>query len=325
MIAPGFVEDALDCLRRQGRAVAPVLAGAGLSAPLAGPVSADQYGRLWLLMAEALDDEFFGLAARPMRPGAFVLLCHAVLHAGTLERALHRALRFLAVVLEDPVGTLQLQDGAAQVLLTDRGAPRSAFAHRTYWLILHGLACWLVGRRIPLRRVDFAGPPPGRRADYRLFFGAPVHFDQPHSRLVFDAAYLALPVKRSEAALRAFLRGAPANLLVRYRHDTGLATRIRAQLRTTAPADWPTFEALAARLGRAPATLRRHLRAEGQSFAALKDEIRAELAQALLRGTDRSATRIATDLGFSEPSAFHRAFRKWTGQSPGAFRRAQAG
>ena len=69
-----------------------------------------------------------------------------------------------------------------------------------------GIACWLIGRRIPLRRIDFSCPAPEHRADYHQFFGAPVHFSQPQSRLAFDARYLALPTIRSEPALRQFLR-----------------------------------------------------------------------------------------------------------------------
>ena len=322
MISPGFVEDALDCLRRQGIAVKPLLREAGLPETVTEPVSAEQYGTLWLAMAVAADDEFFGLGARPMRPGSFTLLGHCVLHAGTLERALRRALRFLRVVLDDPHGVLLVQEREAVIELVNDGPPRTAFAYRTFWLILHGIACWLVGRRIPLHRVDLACAPPEHRADYGSFFGAPVHFHQSVSRLSFDAAHLALPTIRSERALRVFLRGAPANILVHYRHEAGLVSGIRAELRRTDPADWPDFETLARGMRMPPATLRRRLRAEGQSFRSLKDEIRRATAVRLLRDSPRSVAAIAADVGFTEPSAFHRAFRKWTGESPTAFRRA---
>lgn len=320
MIPPGFVEDALECLRRQGIDSGPLLARAGLSDPVTEAVTPVQYGQLWLAMAAATDDEFFGLAAHPMRHGSFALMCQAALHAGSLDKALRRSLRFLRVVLDDPWGKLVVDNGQAQVILTNQGEPRTAFAYRTFWLILHGVACWLIGRRIPLSRVDFACPPPDHRTDYRQFFGAPVRFDQANSRLCFDAEYLALPTIRTETHLRAFLARAPANILVRYRHDTGMAARVRATLRQTTPADWPTLDALATRWRIPTVTLRRRLRAEGQSFQVIKDDIRAVLARALLRDSGRAVADIAADLGYTEPSAFHRAFRKWTGTSPGAFR-----
>ena len=67
--------------------------------------------------------------------------------------------------------------------------------------------------------------------------------------------------------------------------------------------------------------MRHRLRQEGQSYRGIKDEIRRELAIKWLQDTPRSVGDIAADLGFAEPSAFHRAFRKWTSKSPGAFRR----
>jgi len=324
-IAACFVEEALDSLRRRGLATGPVLAAAGLPPDVREPVSAERYGALWLAIAAAIGDEFFGLGGRPMRPGSFTLLCHCVLHTATLEQALHRALRFLGVVLDDPRGTLVVTGGMAQIVLTDAGEPRSAFAYRTFWLIVHGITCWLVGRRIPLRLADFRCPLPEHGAEYGLLFGAPVRFGQPVNRLAFDASYLRLPAVRTERMLKQFLRGAPANILVRYRYDGGLVARVRGLLRTTPPAAWPGFDGLAAQLRLPASTLRHRLRHEGQSYRAIKDEIRRELADEWLLHSTRSVGDIAAELGFAEPSAFHRAFRKWKSDSPGAFRAHRLG
>ena len=322
-IAPGFVEDALESVRVRGMDTAALMAKIGLPETVTEPVTNVEYGRLWWLIAETINDEFFGLAARPMRPGSFNLLCHAVLHAGTLERALRRALQFLNVVLDDPRGELRIRDGMAHVVLTDAGHPRPAFAYRAYWLILMGVVCWLIGRRIPLRTLDFACPAPVHRQDYHKFFGAPVLFDQPVTRLVFSSSYLSLPIIRSDVALDSFLREAPANILIRYRHDNDLSARVRAQLNALPITDWPSFEELAKGLGMSVPTLRRRLRGEGQSFGTIKDELRFVIAERLLQENRLSVAEVAAELGYSEPSAFYRAFHKWMGQSPGRFRTIQ--
>lgn len=324
MISPSFVEEALDCLRRHGMPIEPVLKRIGLPPTIDAPISAESYGALWLAIAAEVDDEFFDMGGRPMRPGSFTLLCHCVLHANTLDQALRRALRFLDVVLEDPSGRLEITDGLAQVILTDRDGPRSAFGYRMYWILLHGITCWLVGRRIPIRMVDFRCAEPDQGADYRLFFGAPVRFSQPVSRLAFDAAVLKLSIARGEQALKQFLRGAPANILVRYRYDAGLAASVRKRLRQAPPASWAGFDDLASQMRISPSTLRHRLQAEGQSYAGIKDEIRRDLAIEMLQTGVLSVGEIAVRLGFSEPSAFHRAFRKWTGKSPAAYRRETA-
>ncbi|KAB2700563.1 MULTISPECIES: AraC family transcriptional regulator [Brucella] len=322
-IAPGFVEDALESVRVRGMDTAALMAKIGLPETVTEPVTNVEYGRLWWLIAETINDEFFGLAARPMRPGSFNLLCHAVLHAGTLERALRRALQFLNVVLDDPRGELRIRDGMAHVVLTDAGHPRPAFAYRAYWLILMGVVCWLIGRRIPLRTLDFACPAPVHRQDYHKFFGAPVLFDQPVTRLVFSSSYLSLPIIRSDVALDSFLREAPANILIRYRHDNDLSARVRAQLNALPITDWPSFEELAKGLGMSVPTLRRRLRGEGQSFGTIKDELRFVIAERFLQENRLSVAEVAAELGYSEPSAFYRAFHKWMGQSPGRFRTVQ--
>lgn len=324
MISPSFVEEALDCLRRAGKPTAPLLASLGLPPVVETPISAESYGALWLAVAAKVDDEFFGMGERPMRSGSFTLLCHCVLHAKTLDQALRRALRFLSVVLEDPSGELVTRDGLAEIVLTDKGEARSAFAYRTYWILLHGITCWLVGRRIPIRRVDFRCAEPLEGADYRLFFGAPVQFSQSVSRLAFDQAVLKLPIARTEQALKQFLRGAPANILVRYRYDAGLAATVRKRLRQQAPMAWSGFDDLATQMRMSSSTLRHRLHAEGQSYAGIKDEIRRDRAIEMLTSSEAGVGEIAAQLGYSEPSAFHRAFRKWTGKSPAAFRRETA-
>lgn len=310
-----FVEDVLFCLRAGGHDPAPLLAKLGLREPLSQPISNQLFGRLWLMIAETMQDEFFGLATRPMRPGSFALLCHTVLHTRTLKQALHRALLFLSVVLDEPRGELQVIDGEARIALAGSRF-RSAFAYRTFWLVLMGVTSWLVGRPIPLRSLDFACPAPEHRLEYRQFFGAPVRFDAPVTSLHFDAVHLALPVIRDEAALRNFLREVPANILVRFRQDRGTAMMVRDLLAALSPADWPGFDDLAHRLNRAPATLRRQLRADGRSYMAIKDELRAARAQQMLAQDGLSVAEIASALGYSEPSAFFRAYQKWTGHSP---------
>ena len=124
MISQGFVQDALASLTARGIDPGPVLARAGIAPDARGPVDNLQYGRLWLAIADRIGCEIFGMAARPMRPGSFALMGHAVLHAGRLERALPRALRFLNVVLDDPQGRVVLRDGRAEIVLTDQAGPR---------------------------------------------------------------------------------------------------------------------------------------------------------------------------------------------------------
>lgn len=323
-----LVREALQGARARGHDTDALLRRAGIRPDLLASdrarVSAASYARLWSALADEMDDEFFGMDRHPMRRGSYRLMCHSVLGSTTLEQALQRMLGFLRLVLDDLHATLECRDGRARIVLHEVGDPPRMFARATFFMLVHGLACWLVARRMPLLEAGFAGPEPAAAADYRVRFCEQACFDQPRSWIAFDAAWLTQPVRQDEAALRVFLRGAPANLLVRWRDDGSLGARIRRRLRPLAPADWPDLPALAATLHLSVTTVQRRLRDEGQSYQRVRDGLRRDLALQLLGQGEPglSVAAVGERLGFEETSAFHRAFKKWTGVSPGAYRQA---
>lgn len=327
-IAICFVAAALEAVRARGLDVDGLLLEVGLSPSLLenpqARVSARHYGRLWRLVAARLDDEFFGRDSRRMKTGSFAMLCHAVLSCRTLGQALERSLRFYGLVLDDIAGSLRRSATEARITLIDRatGQPQRAFAHEVLLMLLHGVSCWLVNRRIPIQRAEFGYPEPAHSAEYRLMYCTDLAFDRPATAIVFEASYLELPVVQDERTVKEFLRTAPENILVKYKNGSSLAARIRRRLRQLLPGEVPDFDSLAAELGLTGATLRRRLAEEGTSYQEIKDQLRRDLAISHLSHSDRSVMDIALELGFSERSAFHRAFRKWTGASPGEFRRA---
>lgn len=324
-----FVQEALACVRDRGLSPDALLLQAGISPTLlAVPqarVSSTHYGQLWHLIAQTLDDEFFGMDTRRMKTGSFTLLCHAILHSDTLERALRRALRFLRVVLDDMAGELVREGEVVHLRLADKTAgqadntapPKRAFAYGTFLIMLHGLACWLIGRRVPLLRADFRCTEPSFSDEWRALFSPQLHFNQAHSGLTFAAAYLSLPLIQDEKSMKAFLRCAPANFLVKYKNSTSLSAKIRRHLREISPAHWPDFATLAQQFHTSTATLRRRLDEEGQSYRVIMEDLRRDWAISLLCDTAASLGEIAHTLGFAESSAFHRAFKKWTGAGCG--------
>lgn len=325
MIGSGFVEDALTALHGAEPAkITAILAAAGIQqSALSAPdfrLDPASYGRLWLGIAEDVQCEFFRFGQRPMPPGSFAMLCHAALSSDNLEHAIRRSLRFFTLLIGEPKGELILRDGLAVIVLREVSAPRSAFAYRTFFIILYGVLCWLVKRRLAIHSIGFRGTPPVGRTDYQVFFSTKVHFFQQETTLSFDPALLNLKIHRSKSALRQFLAQAPANILVRYRYDRGSASAVHKLLRETPPTDWPDFTQIAQILRVSEPTLRRHLQAEGMSYSSLKQELRRHYAFTWLKETDKPVGIIAAELGYTEPSAFHRAFKKWTGTSPADYR-----
>ncbi len=337
-IAICFVESALQAVRARHLDANELLLKVGLQPSLMhipqARVSAKHYGELWRLSALTLDDEFFGQDSRRMKAGSFAMLCHAVLNCRTLQQALERALRFFALLLDDIYGVLEVDASTKRASLNEaritlyvrtRAGTHQVFAHELLLMLLHGLACWLVGRRIPILRADFSYAEPSYSAEYRLMYSTYLNFDRPFTAIYFDASYLKLPVVQDEHTVKEFLRSAPENILVKYKNSSSLSARIRRRLRQLLPGELPEFELLAKELHMTPATLRRRLLEEGGSYQSIKDQLRRDLAIGYLSHSGRSVMDIALELGFSERSSFHRAFRKWTGTSPGEFRRELQG
>lgn len=302
-----------------------VLRSAGIAPELlAQPrarLPAPAFSALWLAVAREIDDEFFGLDSRRMKVGSYALLCRAVLAVGTLERALKLVLRGMALFLDDIHGELRVDAEQAQIRIHSRIADPAArrFADETFLVMVHGLACWLVGRRIPLRAAEFAVARPAHAAEYTLMFSEHVRFGAEFTALRFDARLLAAPLVQNADTLKAFLRDAPQSVFLKYKNPDSWTARLRRRLRGC-PDPWPTMDELASELHVAPTTLRRKLEAEGSSYQRVKDQLRLDLAIDRLSRTDRPAADIGLELGFADPSAFYRAFKRWSGVQPGEYR-----
>ena len=287
----------------------------------------EAFSALWLAVAREMDDEFFGLDHRRMKVGTFSVLAHSLLVCGTLGRALRQLLRGFATVLDDIQAELT-QDVAgpnarACITLHNRiaDAQDRRFAEETLLVMIHGLMCWLVGRRIALTHAEFAGPQPEHSAEYALLFCNQLSFDAGTTRIFFCAQSLQAPLVQTLASLHTFLKNAPQSVFLKYKNQQSWTNRLRQRLRThQGLQDWPTLEEMAQAFHMAPTTLRRRLEAEGQSYQGIKDALRRDLAIHHLCSSSLGVAEIGTLLGFQEPSAFYRAFKRWCGVQPGAYR-----
>lgn len=289
-------------------------------------VTAEAFSALWLAVAHELDDEFFGLDARRMKVGSFALLCHAVVNADHLDRALKRILAAFRVLLDDIDAELRHDNGHAVVVLANRIRPPAdpRFAVEALLVMVHGLMCWLTGHRIPLLRAQFAYPRPAHASEYTAMFSEHLDFDAASTSIRFDAATLGAPVVQNASTLRQFLRTAPQSVFLKYKNEDSWTAKLRRRLRASiGGSDWPLLFDVADEFHVTPATLRRRLEAEGTSYQDLKDQLRRDLAIDRLCNSTMSVADIAALVGFRETSAFHRAFKKWNGVQPGEYRLQQ--
>lgn len=284
-------------------------------------VSAEAYARLWRLLARRCNDEFFAMDPRGLPSGSLAFLSRSSMAQPSLAAAMENALAFLSLMLEDLQPTLVRQQSLAEIVINEpRDAPRRAFTYFTFWMIVHGVACWLAGRRIPILAIELRCAEPPFCDDYRVMFSENLQFDRPRTRMIITGDCLDLPIRRSAQDLERFLAEAPGNILVKFRDPDSLARRIRHKLLSLDAARWPDAERLASDLCMSASTLRRRLGEQGQTYQGLKDSVRRELAIAWLAEPELGLVEVAERLGFADSSSFYKAFRKWFGCNPGHYR-----
>ncbi|MFD8980464.1 AraC family transcriptional regulator ligand-binding domain-containing protein [Streptomyces sp. NPDC059564] len=318
--------------RRGGLDLVPLLQEAQIPPLLLGDdrarITPAQFARLFRALYRTTQDEFLGLSGVPSRPGTFAMMCHACLGCRDLGAATQRAAAFYGLFPGGPELALEVADGQARFTVRNAfDGDEERFLSECVLAIWHRLSSWLIGRRIPLAQAAFAYPPPPHAAEYATLFACPVRFGAGLTVAAFDAHWLTAPLVRDEAALDAMLRRAPFDLLSRPEYGTTVAEQVRRSLtqRLRDSPRLPELGEVAARLAVSPATLRRRLRQEGTSFQQLKDHVRRDAAIAGLAESGEPIAELAARLGFSEDTAFHRAFRRWTGTTPGAYRIASGG
>jgi AraC-like DNA-binding protein len=323
-VAAYFADSMLHALRDQPQRRAEVLAEAGIDSHLLDDsharVPASAFAALWLIQIRTLRDEFFQLDSHGMPPGSFALICRGLIQEPTLGKAMRQCLSNFGLFLRDIQGTLSVRGGRALITLTYQGeAEGRGYAEETFAVLMTSLLCWLGGRRISLDRVDFHHRRPALEDD-PLLWGPNLNFGAERTEIEFAASVLTLPVVQDLAGLKQFLRTAPQWLMIRYRNPQGLVARVHRRLRESQYGQWPTLVSMAQACGLSATRLRRQLEREGCSYQQLKDEVRRGMACECLRSAGLSIADVAEQVGFQEASAFHRAFKKWTGESPGAYR-----
>ena len=282
-----------------------------------------------------LDDEALGWFSRRLPWGSYGMLARASISAPHLGVALSRWCRHHGLITNDITLTLSVQGGSAEISIAEH---RDLGSLREFCLVsvlrnIHGLACWYIDSRIPLLSAQFGFAAPAHAQAYGVLFRAPATFGAAQTSIALDARYLALPLRRDEAALRQMLQHALPLTVLQYRRDRLLVQRVRQLLgasqagpggqggHATAALPQHSAETLAHLLHVSPRTLHRQLKEEGATLQGLKDEVRQSRAMDLLHRTDRPIKQVAEAAGFVNEKSFIRAFRNWTGHSPAEFRR----
>lgn len=286
-------------------------------------ISIERFADLQVSTMVAMEDEALGYGERRLPLGSWAMMCHAVIGSETLGQALSRYCRFYQLFDFDLSPVLEVEDERATVRLRLSPGRRPTAPYLSEMLLFnaHRFASWLVQEHLPVQEVRLDYPIAAKPADYRhMFLGNPVDFEREDSALVLSAALLERRITQNELSLRRFLRHPVLILLTQRYASNSWTARVREQIARHMLA-MPELPAVAEKLELHPQTLRRRLSAEGTTFKEIKNQLRRDTALHYLGKQGLSIEEIAHRSGFSESSAFIRAFKSWTGVTPYAYRK----
>lgn len=326
-VAVRYLSALPDYLRRRGSDPAMV---PGLAALLALDADArvnEREAAAWFqAAADQNGDDALGLhVGEQIRPGHYGALGFAAMSCTTLGEAMVCQQRYQALILD--IAPAAISDDGERLTLSwkpDSDASYRQLAECNF----AGMLCfmrWLTGRPLQPLRVDLTYPAPADTREHARILGAELRFAQDAYRIVIAREWLNLPLIQPDPAMRAQMQHRAEQQLAALSppHEPGEDLMARARQLIAAKLSYAPVDLawVAAQLPTSPRTLQRQLQARGASFSQLVDAVRADLAERYLADASLDLTDIAFLLGYSEHSAFTRAYRRWTGHAPITARR----
>ncbi|MCG8533696.1 MAG: AraC family transcriptional regulator [Pseudomonadales bacterium] len=276
---------------------------------------------LMLAVMRHTEDEFMGFGSgRVSKPGTFSMMAHAVINCASLEKAIRRGVKFYELFDYAIRSRLFVSDDEACItfVASDEVLFRPHILEAIVFLTVR-FSSWLVGQQIVPKRInmDFESLDEG---GYASQFPCQVHYSQERCEIILDSRYMSMPLVQNQLSLSKFLKSSLAELMDGDIENASLNAQIRSIISKEFGNNFPDFSVVCEKLAMTPQTLRRRLKDENTSYQEIKDTIRKDASIYYLSKPELTIDEIALLMGFSEASSFHRAFKKWTGKTPSAYR-----
>ena len=286
----------------------------------------DKYFALIDLVAEVVDDDCFGLhfgAAHAFETAG--VFNYIVQNSPNVGAAIANSVRYLRLIVDAAELSVELTGSRACLTYRVTDPTIVPSRHFTELVIAYGLKGMRVivhDDRWTPHEIRFRHAPPTDLSPYEQLFGATVRFQQDADALLFDRSLLSQPIHTADHQLLRILEAHAQEILAELPPADDLVNRLEQFVVGALPNASAGLSAAARALGMSTRTLQRRLRERGIVYAALIDELRRRLSGRYLADRDLSLGEIAYLLGYSESSAFNRAYRRWTGRTPSADRRS---
>jgi AraC-like DNA-binding protein len=316
-------------LERKGIDVKAFLVESGIDPDIAAypdrRVSLETVSELNRKASELVEDDFIGLHQGEVFTGFSNILGYVLMNCRDAAEAIEKYTKYQQIVDEGRILLCDIRDD--QVSLQYRIADSSPHDdhHHTEHLMM-GMVTYsriLTGwdSKEGYREVHFVHEAPRDTSEYERLFQCKPHFSSHMNALIFDKAFLSLPILQPNRELLVVLEGYAREVLSKLQADDSHANKVKQVIVNILRGESPTIGMIASRVNMSIRNLQLKLKEEGTTYSTLLAEGRRELAQAYLKDRNVPIEEIAYLLGFSEPSVFHRTFKRWTGTTPGLYRK----
>ena len=274
--------------------------------------------------ARLTKDDAFGLhVGETVDPKAFDVLGYSVINSSTLGEALDRVVRYCFIWTNGSYISIEKGSPLTKIVYTyldDSITERRQDTEITF-AALASLSRNVTQCDLSPAQVTFQHERPRDTTEHRRIFRCPVEFNAPANRYFIDSSYLGLPILKADPGLSAVLDRHAEELIAKYPRNDTLVEQVRTMIKDELRGGNASLERIANQLSMSGRTLQRKLREHGTSHQELLDQMRRALAMRYLQEREMAICEVAYLLGFSESSALHRAFKRWTGKTPNEFRR----
>lgn len=276
--------------------------------------------------ARMTKDDAFGLhVGEHVEQKEYGLVGYSVMTSATLGEALRTVARYVPIWTN--VGTFQLDvDGSVATVrwsYANCSLPETRQDCEMTMATLARFDLLSEGGDWRPREVWFQHKQPGDTREHARIFRAPVRFGMPMNALLLESEVLSLPLIHADARVHEVLTAEAERVLARGSDEGSISQRVAAFVRNRLGEGDFSLGAASRHFGLGERTLQRRMKDESSSYRELINRARRELARHLLLSSDATPAEIAGALGFCEPSVFYRAFQKWYGMAPQAYRRGR--
>lgn len=325
----GWVNTVLAAAERLGASRSLVLKTAGLDHEdtHAERWPIDHIARLWRAAVQCTQDPGFGLKAGSLvGPASFNVVSFLLQSAPTLRAAIGIVQQYQRLISDGGRFQIIAQESSSWVVYHPRQGTLAFSPHQIEAVLAAVVAFsrWVTAQPVTPIRVQFNQPAIGPLGGYRAVLDCPVDFEQAFSGVLLDNATLDMALPQADAQLARMHHQYAQARLAALAPPQALAQQLRSWIAAQLLAGVPTRAMAAQALGLSERTLARRMQSQALDFSTLVDQARRDAALQALSQPSRSLADIGQSLGFAEPSTFWRAFRRWTGQTPAAWRAAQA-